>query len=56
MGVVLYEKITASVVGGGMGGKLSLSALHNSEYYDLVAAADLRPEVCESLKEQYPYI
>lgn len=50
------KKLTASVVGGGTGGKLSLNALHNSKYFELVAVADLRPEVCELLKEQFPHI
>lgn len=37
--------LTASVVGAGMGGRLSLNALAASPDYTLVAAADLRPDV-----------
>ncbi|AZN39971.1 Gfo/Idh/MocA family protein [Paenibacillus albus] len=48
------NKLTAAVVGGGAGGQLSMNALHLSEKYELVAAADLRPEVCEKLKQKYP--
>jgi len=47
-------KLTASVVGGGMGGKLSLVALHASERFELVALADIQPEVNAALAEQYP--
>ncbi|SDX89588.1 Gfo/Idh/MocA family protein [Paenibacillus sp. CF384] len=50
------KKMTASVVGGGAGGQLSMNALHNSEHYELVAIADIRPEVCEKLQKQYPGI
>ncbi len=45
---------TASVVGGGAGGRLSLDALATSERYQLIAAADLRPEVCRELEAHYP--
>jgi len=48
------EKLTAAVVGGGAGGRLSLNALHHSERFELLAAADLRPEVCDGLREQFP--
>jgi predicted dehydrogenase len=46
--------LTASVVGGGMGGRLSLTALHKSSDYKLVAAADLRPEIRAELEKAYP--
>jgi len=46
--------LTAAVVGGGMGGKLSLTALSDSPYFDLIAAADLKPEVCDELRERFP--
>ena len=49
-------RYTASVVGGGMGGKLSLDALQASGRYDLLAAADLRPDVRRALAERYPGI
>ena len=48
------HKLTASVVGGGSGGKLSLKALHDSDRFELVAAADLKPEVCRDLAVRYP--
>ena len=47
------EKLTASVVGGGVGGRLSMHALVHSERFDLVAAADLRPEVCKGLEQEF---
>lgn len=50
------KKYTASVVGGGHGGRLSLNALAQSDRFELLAAADLRPEVCEQLKAAYPGI
>jgi len=45
---------TASVVGGGSGGKLSLAGLAASPRYDLVALADLRADVREELAARYP--
>lgn len=48
------KKLTASVVGGGMGGRLSMRALAASDRFHLVAAADLRPEVCEALEAEFP--
>lgn len=42
--------LTASVVGGGAGGGLSLAAIQASECFDLKAACDLKPEVCEKLR------
>jgi predicted dehydrogenase len=47
-------KLRAAVVGGGMGGRLSLDALQNSPFYDLIAAADLRSDVRAALEERYP--
>ena len=41
----LREPLSASVVGGGVGGRLSLKALAASDRYRLVAATDLRPDV-----------
>jgi predicted dehydrogenase len=49
-----YEPLTASVVGGGVGGRLSLKALAASERYHLVAATDLRQEVLEGLERDFP--
>jgi predicted dehydrogenase len=48
--------LTASVVGGGMGGTLSLRALAASDDFQLVAAADLRPDVCQRLSDEFPGI
>jgi predicted dehydrogenase len=45
---------TASVVGGGIGGRLNLEALQNSPFFRLVAAADLRSEVLRSLEQDFP--
>ena len=46
-------KLTASVVGGGAGGGLSLAALQAPDRFDLKAACDLKPDVCETLREKY---
>lgn len=50
----MAKKYTASVVGGGLGGKISLKALAKSPYFELVAACDLRPEVCDELQQAFP--
>jgi len=47
---------TASVVGVGMGGRLSMSALRSSSRFELVAAADIRPEALERARKDYPGI
>ena len=47
------KKLTVSVVGGGTGGRLSLEAVVASEFYELVALADLRPEVGAELGRRY---
>lgn len=47
---------TASVVGAGAGGKLSIAALAASERFDLKAVADIRPEACAAVRESYPGI
>ena len=47
---------TASVVGGGVGGRLSLNALSASDRFDLVAACDLRADVRARLEGDYPGI
>ncbi|MBM7564144.1 Gfo/Idh/MocA family protein [Paenibacillus sacheonensis] len=49
-------KLTASVVGGGQGGQLSMKALADSDRYELKAVADLRPDICEQLQAMYPAI
>jgi predicted dehydrogenase len=47
---------SASVVGGGMGGKLSMRALAASSHFNLEAAADLRADVRSELQRLYPNI
>ena len=47
---------TAAVIGGGVGGKLSLDALAASPRFQPVAVADLRPEVRAELEQRYPGI
>jgi predicted dehydrogenase len=41
------------VVGGGGGGRLSMNALAQSERFELVAAADINPDVCSHLQAEY---
>ena len=48
------EPLTASVVGGGAGGRLSLKALAASDRYRLVAATDLRPDVLAGWRATSP--
>ncbi len=48
------KKLTASVVGCGRGGRLSLQALAESEFYTPLAVADLRPEVGDELGKKFP--
>lgn len=50
------QRYTAAVVGGGMGGRLSLRALAASPHYDLKAVCDLRPEVLATLAKDFPGI
>ena len=49
-------RYTASVVGGGSGGKLSLAGLAQSNRFDLIAVADLRDDVRSDLLARYPDI
>jgi len=48
--------LSASVVGGGSGGRLSLDALQASSRYELVAAADISPQALKLLSARYPGI
>lgn len=48
------KALTASVIGGGMGGLLSMNALAASPRFDLVAACDMNAEVRGSLEERFP--
>jgi predicted dehydrogenase len=49
-----HGKLTASVVGGGAGGRLSMTALRDSERFELAAVADLKADVRAALKDQFP--
>jgi predicted dehydrogenase len=46
--------LTASVIGCGAGGRLSLEALSASPLFRIVGAADLRSDVRESLEQEFP--
>ena len=46
--------LRAAVIGGGAGGRLSMEGLARSERFELVAACDLRPEVCQELARLHP--
>jgi predicted dehydrogenase len=48
------QPLTASVIGCGVGGRLSLDALSASPFFRIVAATDLRPEVRESREKEFP--
>jgi predicted dehydrogenase len=48
------NKLTVSVVGSGAGGRLSMNAAAASEHFELVAFADLRPEVGAELSGKFP--
>src|SRR5258708_40344445 len=48
------KKLTASVVGCGKGGQLSLQPLAESEFYEPIAAADLRSEISDELQRKFP--
>ena len=50
------ERYSASVVGGGSGGRLSMNALMASDRFELVAAADLREDVRCDLLATFPSI
>jgi predicted dehydrogenase len=49
-----FFPLTASVIGCGLGGRLSLQALASSPHFRLMAAADLRPEIQQSLGNDFP--
>lgn len=50
------KRYSASVVGGGAGGRLSLNALRSSERYEALAVADVSPAAREALARDYPGI
>ncbi len=49
----MTELLRAAVIGGGVGGYLSMNGLAASEHYQLVAACDLRPEVCKRIEADF---
>lgn len=50
----MAESLTASVVGAGSGGRLSMAALRASGHFELVAVADLDHDVCAAVETAYP--
>ncbi len=50
------KRYTASVVGGGAGGRLSLNALRSSDRFELLAVADTSPAAREALAKDYPEV
>ena len=52
----MNNRLTAGVVGCGMGGRLSINALGNSDYFDLAAVADLNPEAYKTIEKNIPGI
>jgi predicted dehydrogenase len=50
------QPLTASVIGGGHGGRLSLDALAKSPHFRLVGAVDLRADVRAQLAQRHPGI
>ena len=47
---------TASVVGAGKGGMLSIRALMASERFQFQAVADINPAACEAIQAQFPEV
>lgn len=52
----MATQLTAAVVGGGFGGRLSMTALEQSERFRLIAAADINPDVLADIRRLYPDI
>ncbi|MBI4979864.1 MAG: Gfo/Idh/MocA family oxidoreductase [Spirochaetes bacterium] len=50
----MSSKRSVAVVGGGVGGKLSIDAVNASAKFELAAITDMRPEVCESWRAKLP--
>lgn len=50
------NRYSASVIGGGAGGTLSMAALDASPRFHLVAMADLNPVVRERIRQRFPGI
>lgn len=49
----MQDKLTASVVGCGVGGKKSMTALSASERFELVAAADINPRALQAAVKEF---
>ena len=52
----MAKTYTASVVGAGSGGKLSIAALMASDRYELVAVADISPQARQAVSDAYPNV
>ena len=50
----MAARYTASVVGAGTGGRLSIQALQASERFDLVAVADVSPKARSIVEKSHP--
>ena len=50
----MNNPVTASVIGGGVGGRLSLAALQQSAKFRIAAAADVRPQARKALAADFP--
>ena len=48
--------LTASVIGAGMGGSLSLAGLAASPHFKLLAVADTAPIALARAQQQYPHL
>lgn len=52
----MKNRYSASVIGAGMGGTLSIDALVASERFELVAVADIREDALVRVHEQFPNV
>ena len=52
----MKQVYTASVVGAGSGGNLSMAALAGSYRFELAAVADISPDALQAARERYPGI
>jgi len=50
----MAKRFTASVVGAGAGGRLSMDALKASDRFELVAAADINADARKAIEKDYP--
>ena len=51
----MKQVYTASVVGAGSGGNLSMAALAGSDRFELAAVADISPDALQAARERYPH-